>query len=161
VRTAGARGTGGFTLIELLVAVAIVAILAAIAVPSYQAYVVRGKRAAAKAGLLQVAQAMERYYTANGSYLNAGAIPLAAIAGTATCVAQAPADGAAPTYCISGAPTASGGFLLSATPCGNGALCTATANNTFTDAACNVLTLDNTGIKGITGTATVNECWQR
>ena len=47
-----ARPTG-FTLIEVMIVVAIVAILAAIALPSYNEYIRRGHRADARAGLLQ------------------------------------------------------------------------------------------------------------
>lgn len=61
----------GFTLIELMVTVAIVAILAAIAYPSYQSHVVKTRRKAAEACLLELAQFMERYYTTNMSYASA------------------------------------------------------------------------------------------
>jgi type IV pilus assembly protein PilE len=58
----------GFTLIELMIVVAVVAILAAIAMPSYTEYIRRGHRADARAGLLQAQQWMERAATANGLY---------------------------------------------------------------------------------------------
>lgn len=48
-------GTRGFTLIELMVAVAVVAILATIAIPSYSEYVKRGTRADAQSFLMEVA----------------------------------------------------------------------------------------------------------
>jgi type IV pilus assembly protein PilE len=62
------RRQSGVTLIELMVAVAIVAILTAIAYPSYQRYVARTHRDAATACMSQYAQFMERYYTANLRY---------------------------------------------------------------------------------------------
>jgi type IV pilus assembly protein PilE len=152
----------GFTLIELMVTLAILGVLTAIAIPSYSAYIVRGQRANAKAALLQTAQAMERYYTVNGSYSAGAGAPLPAVSGTASCVAVAPSDGTPPTYCVSLAATAST-FLLSATPCGDGgAGCPANANNSFIDADCNVLTLDNTGIKGVTAAnLAAAPCWQK
>ncbi|MDR0717762.1 MAG: type IV pilin protein [Azoarcus sp.] len=58
----------GFTLIELLIVVVIVAILGAIAMPSYEAYTIRTRRATAAACLLELAQFMERFYTVNLQY---------------------------------------------------------------------------------------------
>ena len=59
----------GFTLIELMITVAIVAILAAIAIPSYQDSVWKGKRGEAKAAILRTLQSEERWYTQNNTYL--------------------------------------------------------------------------------------------
>ena len=155
--------TRGFTLIELLIAMAVIAILSAIAIPSYSAYVIRGQRAAAKAVLLQTAQAMERYYTAKSFYPDANAFTQMGLAAAPACVAVAPMDASAATYCVSGAPTPSGGYLLSATPCGSGGACPAGANLAFVDPSCNILTIDNTGTKNRVppATQTADECWQR
>lgn len=62
------KSAHGFTLIEVMIVVAIVAILAAIALPSYTEYVRRGHRADARAGLLQAQQWLERASTATGVY---------------------------------------------------------------------------------------------
>ena len=51
-----------------MVVVGIVGILAAIAQPVYSGYIARGHRAAARAQLLQAAQYMQRYYSANDQY---------------------------------------------------------------------------------------------
>ncbi|HWQ37015.1 MAG TPA: type IV pilin protein [Burkholderiales bacterium] len=61
----------GFTLIEVMIAVGIVAILAAIALPSYQQYVARGKLAEATAALAGQRVKMEQYYQDNRTYTGA------------------------------------------------------------------------------------------
>jgi type IV pilus assembly protein PilE len=58
----------GFTLIELMIVVAIVAILAMIAYPSYTRQVQKSRRAQAKADLTELAQGLEREFTANRNY---------------------------------------------------------------------------------------------
>jgi len=60
----------GFSLIELLVAVAIVAILAAVALPGYRDYVRRGKLAEAYTNLASQRVKMEQFYQDARSYLN-------------------------------------------------------------------------------------------
>lgn len=67
-----ARRSRGFTLIELMVAVAIVGILAAVAYPSYSAYVRRGKIAEATGALSVMRVNMEQWYQNNRKYSNAG-----------------------------------------------------------------------------------------
>jgi prepilin-type N-terminal cleavage/methylation domain-containing protein len=61
----------GFTLIELMVTVAIVAMLVAIAYPSYRNYVIRGQLTNATNGLSAVSANMERYFQDNRTYLAA------------------------------------------------------------------------------------------
>ena len=62
------RSTRGFTLIEILVVVAIVGILAAIALPSYTAYVMRAKISEATSTLADLRMRAEKYFADNRSY---------------------------------------------------------------------------------------------
>ena len=51
----------GFTLIEIMIVVVVIAILAGIAIPSYQAQLKKGRRADAQAFLMDVAQRQQQY----------------------------------------------------------------------------------------------------
>ena len=58
-----AREARGFTLIEVMIVVAMIAFLAAVALPSYQSSVSKARRADARSALVTTAQLMERYST--------------------------------------------------------------------------------------------------
>ena len=55
------RGTKGFTVVELLITMAIIAILVAVAFPSYQSHTRKGYRASAQAAMMQVADREAQY----------------------------------------------------------------------------------------------------
>lgn len=80
----------GFTLIELMVTVAIIAILASIALPSYNKYVVRGKIAEATSELSQWRNRLERFYQDNRTYTDscAATAPAGTKYFTYTCAAE-------------------------------------------------------------------------
>jgi len=143
------RNHQGFTLIEVMIVVAIIGILTAIVVPSYQQYVQRSGRADAKAVLLEAAGILERNYTANGCYHRTdGACGTAAVT-VAVPIAQAPKTGAA-RYTITFNPAVTAQtFTLSAAPTGP-----------QTGDACGTLTLNHTGAM-TASSGTVADCWQR
>jgi len=58
----------GFTLIDLIIAIAIVAILTRIALPSYQAYIVRASRQSAQSELVALANAQEKIFLNSNAY---------------------------------------------------------------------------------------------
>ena len=58
----------GFTLVEIMIVVAIVAILGAVALPSYRSSVLKSQRAEARGVLLETAQFMQRFYSQNDRY---------------------------------------------------------------------------------------------
>jgi type IV pilus assembly protein PilE len=62
------RRAGGFTLIELMVVVTIIAILAAIAFPSYRQYVIRGHRSAAQSQMMDIANREQQFLLMNRTY---------------------------------------------------------------------------------------------
>lgn len=125
----------GFTLIELMIAVAIIGILAAVAYPSYIEHVVKSRRVAAAGCMLEKAQFMERYYTSHPAAGYSGAVP------PATGCDQELADHY--TIGLSG-NAAAGSFSLVATPKGSQAT---------KDTLCGELSLDQAGVRGVTGSA--------
>ncbi len=74
------KPTAGFTLIELMIAVVIVAILAAIVVPAYSGYIVRGKLTDATTALAELNARMEQFLADNRNYgTTAAACPAAVV----------------------------------------------------------------------------------
>lgn len=67
------RHQAGFTLIEVMITVAIIAILASIALPSYNDYVIRGKLVEGTNALSTQRALMEQYYQDNRRYTNGDA----------------------------------------------------------------------------------------
>jgi type IV pilus assembly protein PilA len=73
----------GFTLIELMIVVAIIGILAAVAIPAYQDYIVKAKLAKLTTVIDPLKLSLSMYYQENGSFPNATA-NIASGAGTGT-----------------------------------------------------------------------------
>ncbi len=141
----------GFTLIELMITVAIVGILAAIAYPSYQEQVAKSRRSEATNALMSAAQALERYYSANGRYTTtAGGSDLPAVYSTAV-----PESGAT-YYTIS----------VSGTPAANSFVLIATRSGAMAGDNCGDFTINEAGELALankpSGSAkTLADCWRR
>lgn len=123
----------GFTLIELMIVVAIIAILAAIAVPWWGRYSYRARRADGQKLLMHIAQAEERYYTDFNRY------PLAATSlGYTTNTPLSENGYYQVSLALPAAASAGQGYVATATP---------VAGGPQAGDACGALSIDNTGRK--------------
>lgn len=123
------RKFAGFTLIEVMITVVIVAILAAIAVPSYSLYVMRAKRSAAQSQMMDIANRQQQFLMANRSFADKDTLVASGY--------TLPADVAANygyTIDVTASATGVPGYVLTFTPTGG-------------QSADGALTLDNHGVK--------------
>ena len=127
----------GFTLIELMITVAVVSILAAVALPSYQQYLRRGARADAQSHMMDIAARQGQFLIDNRAYaasVSALGMTTPSSVSTKYTITITPATNP-PTFTITAAPV-SGSSQASDT--------------------CGTLTLASDGAKTASGTGT---CW--
>lgn len=111
----------GITLIELMVVVSIVAMLAAIAYPAYESQMRKSRRTDAAGALTSLANAMERFHVANGTYIGAGSAGGDRATGAPTIFpAQAPLDGERKYYNLRIASATRTDYVLAAIPIAGG-----------------------------------------
>jgi len=135
--------SGGFTLIELMIVVAIVGLLTAIAISSYQKQVSKSRRADAKNAVLDLAAREEKYFATHNTYSILGsdlnyttAFPVNVISGS-----QA-------YYTLTVTQATTSDFTATATPTGPQA----------TD-ACSSYIINNFGAQSNGAGATDTNCW--
>ncbi len=138
------RKMRGYTLVEITIVVGIIAIISAVALPSYQRSVLAGGRAEGQSLLMQIASTQEQFYSANYSY-STNADPF--------------------SNPVAATRTSEGGlYQVSVAACSGGSIAncfeaTATPQGRQAEDVCTTLTISSTGLKGATG-ASVQECWR-
>lgn len=135
-RGTNGRRAGGFTLIELVIVMAVVAILSAIAVPSYREYIRKSRRAEAVQALATISQLQERWRANNPTY------------GTAANLATITSSGTLPTapYYTITIPTATARTYT---------LRAAATGAQTADSACATMEMTQAGVR------TPADCWNR
>lgn len=139
------KNNNGFTLIELMMVIIVLAVISAIAIPSFFAQVQKARRSDAKQALFDVAAKLEQYYADNKGYptvanmtsLGYGGVTFTSLEGYYT-------------IGFNGVPTATT-YSIQAVP--------VAGKSQADDTDCGTFRLNTLGIKSITGTSTVERCW--
>jgi type IV pilus assembly protein PilE len=132
------RPAAGFTLIELVITMIVLAVLLAIAIPSYEEFVQRSRRADGRELLSSLAQAQGRYYANNARY--------------ATTLTE---------LGISDATSEHDHYTATLAVNGRGYRITAAPHGVQANDPCGALTLDDLGIRGVAnGSLDAQTCWR-
>ena len=132
----------GFTLIEVMIVVVIVAILAAVAIPSYQGQIQKTRRADAKEALMRAAAAQERYFFSHNEYTD----DLTQLGFQSSLSNDA-------HYSLKADPVTTTAFTITATPVPNGVQ--------LKDTQCTEFSINQLGKQEAKGSGSnpSNECW--
>jgi type IV pilus assembly protein PilE len=130
----------GMTLVELLIVVVIVAILATIALPSWNSQVQKARRADARNTLMVVQVEQEKYRADNGSYASSMSdLGLSAYNSTAR-----------DYYNVSIVSSSATAFVASAAPNTNGGQ---------NGDSCGTFAINQSGLDGSGSYASISDCW--
>jgi type IV pilus assembly protein PilE len=152
--TATARTAVGFTLMDLVAALAIAALLACLAIPSYRAQLLRAHRAHARAALLALATAEENFHLECNTYT-----AVLDDSRESTCSPPSlgfPVSAGEREYSIAVTFADAADWTATATA--------AAGSRQEMDERCRVFRLDGTGSRGASradGVANDEECWRR
>jgi type IV pilus assembly protein PilE len=126
----------GITLLELMITVAVVALLASIAYPSYRDQVLKTHRAEGKSALMRASQQMERCFTRNNTFAGCLTFPVS-VPGDRYQITNGGSDPTETTYTLAAVPQ----------------------GPQTADTRCATLTLQEDGSRSESGTGGLAECW--
>ena len=134
---------GGFTLIEVMIVVAIIAIIAAFGIPSYNSYMEKTRRVDAVTILSEIAGEQQRFYTENNRYaadMTEMGYPAATALSENGFYSASVTDSTGSSYTVTATPVA--------------------GEAQENDTGCASFTINSAGIKGVEGaTLSAAECW--
>lgn len=139
----------GFTLMELMVVVAIMAILASIGIPIYDAQVEKSRRTEGRALLTSLLLAQERAYTANGQYVQEDSLTsLSMPSGVSVEASKMTSENGYYEVTLA-VPDDGQSFTATAAP----------KSIQAGDTTCGSLSITHLNVKGESGTGDVGDCW--
>jgi type IV pilus assembly protein PilE len=144
----------GFTLLEMMIVVTMIGILAAIAFPSYNSYILRSNRTVGKTVIMRIAGMQENYFNDRKQYATVlGGLSVPASTAATLYVLRdgqtATATSTEAIYSVTLTGATAMAFTIQATP----------INRQTKDTSCGTLTYTNTGVKTASGSDGAN-CWK-
>lgn len=154
------RSLAGFSLIELMIVLVVIGVLTSVALPAYNSYVARARRADARTQLLQVAQFMQRFYAANDRFDQdrAGTSVVSVMPAN---LKTSPADSTTPFYQLNGTITSAGSISVTVSTTAYTLTMAPISGRVMANDGCGAFRINSMGVRTVTGTGkTRDECWR-